>query len=57
MERQREVDEQRRKKEQQAQVKLREMGVCVQGFVWKKQHGGYRCAGGSHYVSNTALGL
>lgn len=57
MERQREIDEQRRKKEQQAQVKLREMGVCVQGFVWKKQHGGYRCAGGSHYVSNTALGL
>ncbi|TVY17684.1 NFX1-type zinc finger-containing protein [Lachnellula arida] len=57
MERHREAEEQRRKKEQQAQVKLRHMGVCVQGYAWRKQSGGYRCAGGSHFVSDGALGL
>ncbi|TVY43950.1 NFX1-type zinc finger-containing protein [Lachnellula occidentalis] len=57
MERHREAEDQRRKKEQQAQVKLRHMGVCVAGYVWRKQSGGYRCAGGSHFVSDGALGL
>ena len=45
------------KKEQQAQKKLREIGVCIQGFRWIKQAGGYRCAGGSHYVSDGQLGI
>ena len=49
--------EAQRKKEQQAQKKLREIGVCVQGFAWIKQAGGYRCAGGSHYVSDDQLGI
>ncbi|TVY43119.1 NFX1-type zinc finger-containing protein [Lachnellula subtilissima] len=57
MERHREDEDQRQKKEQQAQVKLRHMGVCVQGFVWRKQSGGYRCAGGMHFVSDDALGI
>ncbi|KAL8678753.1 MAG: hypothetical protein Q9186_004904 [Xanthomendoza sp. 1 TL-2023] len=52
------VEQARRKeKEVQAQKKLREMGVCVMGFRWIKQAGGYRCAGGSHYVSDLQLGL
>ncbi|OJJ82851.1 uncharacterized protein ASPGLDRAFT_36963 [Aspergillus glaucus CBS 516.65] len=46
-----------RKKEQQAQKELRKIGVCVQGFRWIKQAGGYRCAGGSHYVSDGQLGI
>ena len=54
--RQREEEEQRRKQEQAVQQKLQDMGVCCQGFRWIKQTSGYRCAGGSHYVSNTELG-
>ncbi|KAJ5114222.1 hypothetical protein N7456_002756 [Penicillium angulare] len=44
-----------RRREQAIQVKLRSMGVCVQGFQWIKQSGGYRCAGGSHCVSDAEL--
>ncbi|TGO57492.1 hypothetical protein BOTNAR_0200g00080 [Botryotinia narcissicola] len=56
-ERRRLEEEQRRKKEAQAQEKLRNLGVCVAGYQWIKQLGGYRCAGGSHYVSDSELGM
>lgn len=46
-----------RKREAAAQAKLRQMGVCVAGFQWIKQAQGYRCAGGSHYISNEQLGM
>lgn len=45
----------RRQKEKEAQAKLTKMGVCVAGFQWIKQEGGYRCAGGSHFVSDAQL--
>ncbi|KAK0239335.1 P-loop containing nucleoside triphosphate hydrolase protein [Armillaria nabsnona] len=57
LEAQREAEEKARKEEQKAQTKLREMGVCVAGFHWIKQPHGYRCAGGTHYISNAQLGL
>jgi membrane protein involved in colicin uptake len=44
-------------REQAAQAKLQQMGVCVAGFQWLKVGGSYRCAGGSHFVSNSELGL
>ena len=44
-----------RRKEQVNQAKLREMGVCVAGYRWIHQSGGYRCAGGSHWVSDAQL--
>ncbi|KAL8734543.1 MAG: hypothetical protein Q9166_001443 [cf. Caloplaca sp. 2 TL-2023] len=47
----------RRDREVKAQKKLHDMGVCVAGFRWIKQPSGYRCAGGSHYVSDQQLGL
>ncbi|KAL8855223.1 MAG: hypothetical protein Q9221_000129 [Calogaya cf. arnoldii] len=47
----------RKEQEVKAQRKLREMGVCVAGFRWIKQTSGYRCAGGSHFVSDRQLGL
>ena len=50
-------EERRRKEEARVQHKLREMGVCVAGFRWIKQSSGYRCAGGSHFISNAALGI
>ena len=45
------------KREEQVQVRLREMGVCCMGYQWIKQCDGYRCAGGSHFVSSGQLGL
>ncbi|PYH88610.1 AAA family ATPase [Aspergillus ellipticus CBS 707.79] len=47
--------EERQKKEEAAQKKLREMGVCPVGFRWIKQTTGYRCAGGYHFVPNEHL--
>lgn len=55
VERRKREEEQKRKAEELAQRKLREMGVCVAGFRWIKQRGGYRCAGGAHWVSDSQL--
>lgn len=44
-------EEDQRRKEAEARKKLAEMGKCPAGFAWIKQDGGYRCAGGSHFVS------
>jgi hypothetical protein len=55
MEQERRKREEERKKEIQAQKKLRNLGVCVQGFMWIKQAGGYRCAGGAHFVTDAQL--
>lgn len=51
-----EEEKKRRQKEALAQSKLRQMGVCSMGFKWIKQSGGYRCAGGSHWVDDSQLG-
>lgn len=51
------AEAERRKKEREAQQKLRQMGVCPVGYRWIKQASGYRCAGGSHFVSDAQLGL
>lgn len=53
----REAEEAARRKDMQAQMKLRQLGVCVAGFRWIKQDGGYRCAGGYHFVSDAQLGI
>jgi hypothetical protein len=50
-------EQERKRREAQAQEKLRAMGVCVAGFRWIKQSQGYRCAGGTHFVSNIQLGI
>ncbi|KAL3470349.1 P-loop containing nucleoside triphosphate hydrolase protein [Aspergillus californicus] len=55
LEKQREALAEARRQEQAHQQKLRAMGVCVAGFRWIKQSGGYRCAGGSHWVSDAQL--
>lgn len=57
MERQRLLKGVEQAREAKAQKKLRDMGVCEKGFVWQKQVGGYRCAGGWHFISDSQLGL
>ncbi|KAK1749921.1 helicase required for RNAi-mediated heterochromatin assembly 1 [Echria macrotheca] len=50
-------EEEERKKEAEKQKKLALMGACPMGYAWIKQHGGYRCAGGSHYISDVDISL
>ncbi|TFK48386.1 P-loop containing nucleoside triphosphate hydrolase protein [Heliocybe sulcata] len=50
-------EERKRQEEARVQAKLRNMGVCVAGFQWIRQGGGYRCAGGSHFIDNAQLGI
>ncbi|KAE9967806.1 hypothetical protein BLS_006160, partial [Venturia inaequalis] len=57
IERKRQAEEEERKREAKAQEKLRTLGLCSAGFRWIKQASGYRCAGGSHFVSDSELGM
>ncbi|GBG64793.1 hypothetical protein CBR_g46749 [Chara braunii] len=46
-----------RQKEEQVLKKIQQMGVCCMGYRWLKVDSGYRCAGGSHYMSKAEAGL
>ncbi|KND87588.1 NFX1-type zinc finger-containing protein 1 [Tolypocladium ophioglossoides CBS 100239] len=48
-------EEARRKREAEMRKRLQASGLCPMGFQWIKQNGGFRCAGGSHFVSETQL--
>lgn len=48
-------EEERRKREAEIRRKLKLLGVCPVGYEWVKQASGYRCAGGSHFMSDSAL--
>jgi hypothetical protein len=41
--------------EERIQQKLMNLGVCGQNYPWIKQSSGYRCAGGSHFISDSEL--
>ncbi|KAG1880007.1 hypothetical protein F4604DRAFT_1497776, partial [Suillus subluteus] len=47
--------EERKREEAQVQRNLQQMGVCSVGYRWIKQPQGYRCAGGTHFISNDQL--
>eukprot|EP00956_Cyclotella_meneghiniana_P042881 scaffold249342_cov62-Cyclotella_meneghiniana.AAC.2 len=55
LQRQRELAAERERKKEMIKQKLRAIGNCPMGFVWHKVGNGWRCAGGSHYVSNEVL--
>lgn len=48
-------EEARKKKQAEAQEKLMRTGLCPAGYHWILQADGYRCAGGSHFVSLDAV--
>ena len=43
--------------EEKVRKKLQELGVCVAGYRWQREPGGWRCAGGSHFMKDADLGL
>lgn len=48
-------EEKQRQKEEEERRKAAIIGQCCAGFEWIKQHGGYRCAGGSHFVTDAEI--
>lgn len=52
----RSVKAEAKKKQEQIQRKLKDLRVCVAGFDWIEQEGGYRCAGGMHFMSHSEIG-
>ena len=49
--------QQAQQRERKVQERLKQMGLCVAGFRWIKQSHGYRCAGGTHFVTDVQLGI
>jgi hypothetical protein len=47
--------EKERQREMDRQKKLKVLGPCPMGYQWIKQASGYRCAGGSHTLSNASI--
>jgi hypothetical protein len=48
-------ENERKKKEEAIQEKLKEIGQCEAGYDWIKVQGGWQCLGGSHSVSDKEL--
>ncbi|VUC36636.1 unnamed protein product [Clonostachys rosea] len=48
-------EEEKRRKIAAEKARLQRMGCCPVGFAWIKQENGYRCAGGSHFISQDYL--
>jgi Cdc6-like AAA superfamily ATPase len=41
--------------ERQRQEAIRKLGRCTMGYAWGKVPGGYRCAGGSHFIAENEV--
>ncbi|KAL3783915.1 hypothetical protein ACHAW5_011038 [Stephanodiscus triporus] len=52
---QREMEAAKKRQKEKIQERLRAIGKCPMGFVWHDCGNGWRCAGGSHYVSDSEL--
>ena len=50
-------EEEKRQRELEMQRKLDQMGLCPMGYQWIRQASGYRCAGGSHFISHDGIGM
>ena len=54
-EEQKRIAEQDKKKREKILEKLRQITPCPAGYRWFQCGGGWRCGGGSHYVTNDQL--
>ena len=43
------------RREAEERAKLKRSGRCPMGYQWIRQSGGYRCAGGSHWVPDSQM--
>lgn len=43
------------RREAEERTKLKRSGRCPMGYQWVRQNGGYRCAGGSHWVPDSQM--
>ncbi|KIJ10679.1 hypothetical protein PAXINDRAFT_101943 [Paxillus involutus ATCC 200175] len=50
-----EEEAEKKRKELEVQHKLQHMGLCPMGYKWVRQGDGYRCTGGSHFISHGNL--
>ena len=49
------MQEKKSAEERRIQDKIKHLGRCPMDYEWIKEEGGYRCAGGSHYLSDAEL--
>jgi hypothetical protein len=45
----------KKRQEEAVMQRVKMIGKCCMGFEWIKMGGGYRCAGGGHFVSNSMI--
>ena len=51
-----EEDKKRKSAEEQKMIeRVQAIGKCPMGYTWHKEGAGWRCGGGSHYVSDIEL--
>lgn len=50
-----EEEAEKKRKELEMEQRLQYMGLCPMGYQWVRQGDGYRCTGGSHFISHSDL--
>ncbi|KAF8865670.1 hypothetical protein BDZ45DRAFT_736244 [Acephala macrosclerotiorum] len=50
------LPQQRKEQEEWAESEMEEgLAPCPRGGIWQRDHGGYRCAGRAHFISDELL--
>ena len=51
------IEKERQRQKEAIMERVAMIGRCVAGFEWRRQGSGYRCMGGSHFVSDSMINL